>query len=213
MKLLFENWRQYLNEQNTPAQNYSSVNIDDNTAQLLLSKARKHIGEIPEGFKDEPGKWPHHMTINMGPLLQGWEEGSMPVLEIDGWGIVNDETGQAMAFRVNKSKLPAPVKNVVPHITALVGPNGKPFHSNKIINWEPIEPFSIEGTVVAAAQQKKKEKPKKQQKPQGQANPVEFAKSLAVRGLPADKIKNIIMNKFNKPEAAALGIMRGAGIQ
>lgn len=214
MKLLLENWRQYLEEQNTPvAQNYSSVNIDNDAVQLLLSKAKEHVGEIPEGFKDKEGKWPHHMTINMGPLLQGWEEGSELVLEIDGWGIINDESGQAMAFRVNKTKLPAPTKNAAPHITTLVGPGGKPFHSNKIVNWEPIESFGVKGTVVAAAQQKKKEKPKKQQKPQGQANPVEFAKSLAARGLPADKIKNIIMNKFNKPEAAALGIMRGAGIQ
>ncbi len=211
MKLILESWRQYtMTEQSTP-QNYSSVNIDNATAQLLLSKVKELGIEVPEGFSPKEGKWPHHMTINMGPLLDGWEEGIPSELVIDGWGLVNDETYQAMAFRIDKSKLPAPVKNAVPHITTLVGANGKPFHSNKIQNWTDITPFSIKGDVVAAVQQKKKEKPKKQ-KPQGQANPVDFAKGLAAEGLSSDEIKNSIMNTFNKPEQAALGIMRGAGI-
>jgi hypothetical protein len=218
MKLLFENWRKYLNEEVIPPQNYSSVNISRDTAKLLLSKVKELNIEVPEGFTpDEKGRWPHHMTINMGPLLDNWEEGKPVTLWIDGWGIVDsigkkEKPIQAMAFRVNKLKLPAPIKNEVPHITTLVGPKGKAHHSNNIQNWTDITPFSIEGTVVAATQQKKKEKPKKQ-KPQGQDNPVDFAKGLANRGISSDKIKDILMKKFNKPEQAALGIMRGAGIQ
>ena len=66
--------------------------------------------------------------------------------------------------------------------------------------------------MVERQAKKKKEKPQRQ-KPKGQDNPVEFAKGLGARGLPPEQIKNIIMKKFGKPEQAALGIMRGAGIQ
>tara|TARA_R100001510_G_C7635260_1_gene193536 strand:+ start:199 stop:858 length:660 start_codon:yes stop_codon:yes gene_type:complete len=218
MKLLFENWRKYLTEEVTPPQNYSSVNINRDTAKLLISKAKEVLGEVPKGFAPdkEKGRWPHHMTINMGPLLDNWKEGDSVTLEIDGWGIIDsidkkEKPIQAMAFRVNKLKLPALIKNKVPHITTLVGPKGKPFHSNKIQNWTDITPFSIKGTVVAATQQKKKEKPKKQ-KPQGQDDPVNFVKGLVSRNISPDKIKDIIMKKFNKPEEDALEIMRGAGI-
>ena len=64
----------------------------------------------------------------------------------------------------------------------------------------------------ARASQQVKVKAKPQRKQQKVQNPVEFAKGLSSRGLPADKIKDIIMKKFKKPEPAALGIMKGAGI-
>jgi len=220
MKILFENWRKFLTEGNYagPPLNYSSVVLDGDHALAVLKAAEqlRAEGKVPPEFVKSPeGRWPHHMTINMGPLLPGWEN-DMPIkLTVDQWGIVNEEGAKAMAFRVNPDSFDnLPIKNEHPHITALVPPDGKPFHSNKIINWEPLEKsFDVTGIVVErAAKQKKKEKPK-QQKPKGQDNPVEFAKVLATRGLPPEQIKNIIMNKFNKPEQAALGIMRGAGIQ
>ena len=68
---------------------------------------------------------------------------------------------------------------------------------------------------LRAKKQQAKKKPKPPKPPRNQQKgqtPVEFAKGLSSRGLPADKIKDIIMKKFNKPEQAALGIMRGAGI-
>jgi uncharacterized protein YeeX (DUF496 family) len=58
-------------------------------------------------------------------------------------------------------------------------------------------------------QQQKKEKQPKQQQQQSQ-NPVDFAKQLSARGLPVEKIKSIIMKKFNKNDAAASGIIKGA---
>ena len=53
----------------------------------------------------------------------------------------------------------------------------------------------------------------KQETQKAVQNPVDFAKGLTSRGLPAEQIKNIIMKKYGKPEQAALGIMRGAGIE
>ncbi len=55
MKLILESWRQYtMTEQSTP-QNYSSVNIDNATAQLLLSKVKELGIEVPEGFSPKEG--------------------------------------------------------------------------------------------------------------------------------------------------------------
>ena len=53
----------------------------------------------------------------------------------------------------------------------------------------------------------------KQETQKAVESPVDFAKGLVSRGLPAEQIKNIIMKKYGKPEQAALGIMRGAGIE
>ncbi len=55
MKLLLENWRQYLVEQNI---GYSAIVLDEESKQKLLELP------IPEGW--EPAA--HHMTITMGPL-------------------------------------------------------------------------------------------------------------------------------------------------
>ena len=55
MKLLLENWRQFLTEQNIA---YSGIILDEESKQKLLEMP------IPEGW--EP--LAHHMTITMGPL-------------------------------------------------------------------------------------------------------------------------------------------------
>ncbi|HAW20198.1 MAG TPA: hypothetical protein DCX14_08455 [Flavobacteriales bacterium] len=56
MKLLMENFKKYLNEQNI---SYSGVVLDDESKQKLLNLS------TPEGW--EPVA--HHMTITMGPLV------------------------------------------------------------------------------------------------------------------------------------------------
>jgi hypothetical protein len=214
MKLIMENWKRFINESEKknytgPPLQYSSVVLDN--PQVLIDKVDE-LGfreQVPDDFKESLPRYPHHMTISMGGLLDGWVDDQPFTLTIDAWGLVDDGKNRAMAFRVD---LPAEkkIKNKVPHITTLVPPDGKPFHSNKITEWNEITPFDVEGVVVAKQQAKKKPKPqRKQQKGQ---SPVEFAKGLSSRGLPADKIKDIIMKKFNKPEQAALGIMKGAGI-
>tara|TARA_R110002020_G_scaffold335490_3_gene550666 strand:+ start:229 stop:894 length:666 start_codon:yes stop_codon:yes gene_type:complete len=177
MKLLMENWRQFLAEQNYkgPPLNYSSVVLKDPN---VMVKALDRLGireQVPPEFAVKPGKWPHHMTINMGPLLDGWVNDQPVSLTIDGWGIVNgeDEKGkklQAMAFRVNRENMAGQVKNAVPHITTLVGPDGKAHQSNKIPDdaWVTLDnPFDVEGIVVDATQQQKKKKKPQQQKKKG----------------------------------------------
>ena len=61
MKLLFENWREYLTEQNIA---YSGIVLDEESKQKLLSLP------IPEGW--EPTA--HHMTIKMGSLEPPYTE-------------------------------------------------------------------------------------------------------------------------------------------
>ena len=223
-----ENWRQYLMEANYsgPPLNYSSVVLKDPNIMLKAAEKLKDKDQIPPEFTNKEGKWPHHMTINMGPLLPGWENDKPMTLTINGWGLVNDEKGpdgkpvKAMAFRVDPASLNGlPVKNAVPHITTLVPPDGKPAHSNKIVNWQDLDfgPFDVKGTVVERQAKKKKKKPQRQ-RPKGQDNPVEFAKGLAGRRLKPEQIKNIIMNKFKlskdeEGEKEVSKIMRGAGIQ
>ena len=206
MKLILENWNNFLNEQNI---SYSGVVLDPASKQKLLDL------EIPEGW--EPVA--HHMTITMGPLKgkKDFSESYPPGTKITLPVVAVGMDDKAMAVKVDP---PAEISDKIsfPHITVAVNRTGggKPFHSNKIPqeNFEPLTGISLEGVVeeVASKQQPKKKK-KPQQKKTGQDNPVEFAKNLASKGLPAEQIKNIIMKKFNKPEQAAQGIMRGAGIQ
>ena len=56
MKLLLENWRQYLTEQNIA---YSGIVLDEESKQKLLALP------IPEGWETIA----HHMTITLGALI------------------------------------------------------------------------------------------------------------------------------------------------
>ena len=142
MKLLFENWRQYLlTEQNI---SYSGVVLDEISKQKLLAL------DIPEGW--EP--MVHHMTITMGPLThpKGKHDFSetYPVgteIELPVLAVGKDE--RAMAVKVG---VPNPIKTKSwPHVTVAVNRNGggKPFHSNKIPeeNFQPLSGIVLKGTV------------------------------------------------------------------
>tara|TARA_R100000388_G_scaffold41739_2_gene32050 strand:- start:556 stop:1209 length:654 start_codon:yes stop_codon:yes gene_type:complete len=215
-----ENWKRFINESEEknykgPPLNYSSVVL--NKPQVLIDKVmelkQKKEWTVPDDFKENLPRYPHHMTISMGGLFGEWVDGDDFTLTIDAWGFVNKGDVQAMAFRVD---LPdgKSTKNNVPHITTLVGPSGKPVNSNEIDTWNEITPpFKVKGVVVAKQQAKKKPKPPKPPRNQQKGQtPVEFAKGLSSRRLPVDKIKDIIMKKFKKPEQDALDIMKDAGI-
>ena len=217
-----ENWRKFLREQDEknykgPSLNYSSVVLDDASVDKLLDLANKlkQDGEIPSDFVSKDGQFPHHMTINMGPLLDGWTNDELYNLVVDGWGLVDgqDKKGKparAMAFRVSKQGMPN-IKNDVAHITALVPEDGKPFHSNQIENWSDLSPMEVSGIVVGAEDQQKKAP---EQKPKQEQSPKDFAKSLADRGMSADKIRGIMSKKFpNIPEKGLAGILMSAGIK
>ena len=231
MKLIMENWKRFLTESDSgftfqgQRPNYSSIILNNDSVKLLINEAQKlqQSGKVPSDYKSEEGRWPHHMTINMGPLLEGWSEGEEYTLKINAFGVVDTVNNKgkkvrAMAFRIDPASYGnLPIKNETAHITAMVPPDGKPFHSNsiakEIYDQNPIS-LEIKGNVVAAAEKSKKPKPQKQKKQNNsKGNPVEFAKSLAKKNKNFNEIKDEIMKKFNKSEQAALGIMKGAGIK
>jgi hypothetical protein len=113
---------------------YSAVVLDHDTSELLLNK---FDDEIPDGWK----KYAHHMTIALGKAVEDENLlGSIQTLIVTQIG----KSDMAIAVRVEGF----PSKNKIPHITLAVNPDGgKPFMSNKIEEWEDIEPFEITGEV------------------------------------------------------------------
>ena len=147
MKLLLENWREFLTEQNIA---YSGIVLDDASKQALLSLP------IPEGW--EPVA--HHMTITLGYLVhkkgkhdfsQTYPAGSEVELPVVAVG--QDE--RAMAVKV---EAPSEISKKIsfPHVTVAVNREGggKPFHSNKIPeeNFEPLSGIVLRGVVEEVPQ-------------------------------------------------------------
>ena len=147
MKLLLENWRGFLAEQNI---SYSGVVLDEESRQQLLNL------DTPEGW--EPVA--HHMTITMGPLIhkkgkhdfsEAYPVGSEVELPVVAVGI--DE--RAMAAKVQP---PSEVSKKIsfPHVTIAVNREGggKPFHSNKIPeeNFQTLTGITLRGTVEEVPQ-------------------------------------------------------------
>jgi len=147
MKLLFENWRQYLTEQNI---SYSGIVLDEESRQKLLELP------IPEGW--EPIA--HHMTITMGSLIHkkgkhDFSEAYPPgaVIELPVVAVGQDE--RAMAVQV---QTPSEISKKIsfPHVTVAVNRagGGKPFHSNKIPeeNFAPLDGIVLRGIVEEVPQ-------------------------------------------------------------
>ena len=147
MKLLLENWREFLTEQNIA---YSGIVLDDASKQALLSLP------IPEGW--EPVA--HHLTITLGSLVhkkgkhdfsQTYPVGSEVELPVVAVG--QDE--RAMAVQV---QAPSEISKKIsfPHVTVAVNREGggKPFHSNKIPeeNFEPLSGIVLRGVVEEVPQ-------------------------------------------------------------
>jgi len=106
---------------------YSGVMINEKSKSILLSK----IGNmIPEGWKT----FAHHMTISFGEPL-GRREDIGKEFELLAYEVgISD---MAMAVKVDGY----PSNNEIPHITVAVNvaEGGKPFMSNKITNWSPLD--------------------------------------------------------------------------
>ena len=129
MKLILENWRQYLNEveMGEPTKDiaYTAFVLDDNS---------KFLEYVPEGWETHA----HHMTIlavtdMKRRLPERWqsyghdEEACLKVV-----GIAKND--QVVAARVDLEGLPIPMKiRGLPHITIATNPEagGKPAMSNK----------------------------------------------------------------------------------
>ena len=123
-----------INEDDKKTISYSAVVLDNESSELLLNKFN---GEIPDGWK----KYAHHMTISLGKAIEDENLlGSSQTLIVTQIG----KSDMVMAVRVEGF----PSKNKIPHITLAVNPEGgKPFMSNKIEEWNDIEPFEITGEV------------------------------------------------------------------
>lgn len=115
---------------------YSAVVLDDKSRTTLLNHLQSNI----------PQDWEiiaHHMTINMGELDSQYEKylGMKVNLKVTHIGF----SDLVMAVGVQGFG----TVNKVPHITIAVNrkEGGKPFMSNKITNWKPVQ-FAIELTGV-----------------------------------------------------------------
>jgi hypothetical protein len=115
---------------------YTALVLDEPSRTKLLQ-----YSEIPDGWENIA----HHMTLNMGEIKPEYEKylgmtANLKVIKIGMSDLV-------MAAMVETT---VPTANDIPHITIAVNrqEGGKPFMSNKITNWKPIQ-FAIEltGTV------------------------------------------------------------------
>lgn len=117
---------------------YSAVVLDEKSRSKLLEMLGNNI---PNGWE----KLAHHMTINMGEIDTQYERylGFDVDLRVTHIGI----SDLVMAVGVEGF----PTVNKTPHITVAVNrkDGGKPFMSNKITDWRPIQ-FSLDlkGKVV-----------------------------------------------------------------
>ena len=123
-----------LTEEDKKTISYSAVVLDHDSSELLLNR---FSGEIPDGWK----KYAHHMTIALGKAVEDENLlGSTQTLIVTQIG----KSDMAVAVRVEGF----PSKNKIPHVTLAVNPEGgKPFMSNKIVDWNDTEPFEITGEV------------------------------------------------------------------
>ena len=158
MKLLIENWRGFLTEQNI---SYSGVVLDEDSVKLL-KRAASRFG-MPEGFVFETGKGkplPHHMTITKGSLIHKRGEHDFsktyPVgseVELPVIAIGRDE--RAMAVKVAP---PSEVNKDIsfPHVTVAVNRvlGALPVDSNKIPeeNFQPLTGITLRGAVEEVPQ-------------------------------------------------------------
>jgi predicted kinase len=113
---------------------YSAVVLDSASKSKLLEFVG---GKIPQGWN----VYAHHMTINMGPLKDKTDIGKNVTITVTALGL----SDMAMAVKVDGYAS----KNVTPHITVAVNPNGgKPVMSNDITKWQEVKHFNLMGIVT-----------------------------------------------------------------
>jgi predicted kinase len=115
---------------------YAGVMLDDKSKSVLFSELSEFI---PKGWKT----FAHHMTITFGkPLQDRGAIGNTVNLTATHVG------GSDMAIAVKVEGYPS--DNDIPHITIAVNVDqgGKPFMSNKITKWSPLNsPINLSGVV------------------------------------------------------------------
>ena len=123
---------------------YSAVVLTEKSQNKLkdsLIEAELLNSDNLTGFK----LYCHHMTINLGPIQFGLEEKIGQPAEITVVSFAEDDKVKAVGV---ESDIPS--KNAQKHITVAVnfGNGGKPFLSNKLTNWVPLEnPIKLQGII------------------------------------------------------------------
>lgn len=117
---------------------YTGIVLDEQSASNL-----KRRMTVPAGWRELM----HHCTLRMGGLHYDRELiGSKVEMLVVSLGHSDD----AMAVRV---LLPKRIYDAgdfakrVPHITVAIPVGSKPFYSNRITQWDPIDNFKLIGTV------------------------------------------------------------------
>ena len=114
---------------------YSCVLLDKASHNKLLSET--YPIATPKGWKD----YAHHMTINLGQLIDKSDLGKEVTLRVIKVGL----SDMAMAVQVDGYT----TTNAIPHITLAINPDGgKPKDSNSITKWKDIKPFNVIGVVT-----------------------------------------------------------------
>ena len=121
---------------------YTAVVLDEADQQKLISHFR---GSIPAGWK----VYCHHMTVN----LNHFEDGPLPA---SGFNLNDKVKLEVVSLAYNDLVMAvgvvcdAPSTNSIKHITVAVNEKngGKPFLSNKLKNWEPTTPLTLNGTIM-----------------------------------------------------------------
>ena len=94
----------------------------------------------------------HHMTIRFGDIKETDDDDLVRFIKENEGKEFNmklisfGESDKAMAVQVETD---CPSKNEIKHITIAVSQNGKPYDSNKIVNWRKInKEILIKGTLT-----------------------------------------------------------------
>ena len=130
--------RDLLSEEEVKRVSYSAVVLDDKSRASLLKVFQPMI---PEGWEVIA----HHMTINMGEIDTQYKDLLGTDAELTVTSYAMDDLVMAVGVKG------FPTMNQIPHITIAVNraDGGKPFFSNKLNDWKPINfPIRLSGKVM-----------------------------------------------------------------
>lgn len=136
---------------------YSAVFLDKEASEFLNNKF-KHLKDKNSDWKD----YCHHMTICLGDLDENLTSRIGENTNLNCY-----EIGVSYELGVITLKVETDIDisdNRTPHITLFTRDNVKPETSNKITDWEAIEPFTITGLISYINKNKEIFKPLKRKK-------------------------------------------------
>lgn len=131
------------------------INLTKEEKEKYINDILKHLKENKIGNKifkelNMKSKWDmvfHHLTINLGEIKNKEELGNSHLLMATSIGMIDNDEGKAIALKVSNMSNVSEIK--VPHITLMVGKDGgKPFDSNKIVDWVDFKTPFIFNSVI-----------------------------------------------------------------